>query len=52
MEEKRAFETFMANVMERWHRSPDMHIYHYAPYEPTAMKRLARYLVFYSALIG
>ncbi len=39
-EEKRAFETFIANVMERWHRNPEMHIYHYAPYEPTAIKRL------------
>jgi uncharacterized protein len=39
-EEKRAFETFIANVMERWHRNPEMHIYHYAPYEPAAIKRL------------
>jgi uncharacterized protein len=27
--------------MERRRRYPDMHIYHYAPYEPTAIKRLA-----------
>lgn len=27
--------------MERWRRYPDMYIYHYAPYEPTAIKRLA-----------
>ena len=40
-EEKRAFEKFIASVMERWKRHPDMHIYHYAPYEPTAIKRLA-----------
>jgi uncharacterized protein len=40
MEEKKAFETFIAKVMERWHRNPEMHIYHYAPYEPTAIKRL------------
>ena len=39
-EEKKAFETFIANVMERWRRNPEMHIYHYAPYEPTAIKRL------------
>ncbi len=26
--------------MERLARYPDMHIYHYAPYEPTALKRL------------
>jgi predicted RecB family nuclease len=39
-EEKRAFETFIAKVIERWRRNPEMHIYHYAPYEPTAIKRL------------
>jgi predicted RecB family nuclease len=39
-EEKKAFETFIAMVMDRWRRSPEMHIYHYAPYEPTAIKRL------------
>src|ERR1700730_476276 len=40
-EEKKAFEKFLTSVMERWHRYPDMHIYHYAAYEPTAIKRLA-----------
>jgi uncharacterized protein len=40
-EERKAFQTFMANVMERWRKNPEMHIYHYAPYEPTAIKRLA-----------
>ena len=39
--EKRAFEHFMAMATQRWARYPDMHIYHYAPYEPTALKRLA-----------
>ena len=39
-EEKKAFETFIAKVMERWRQNPEMHIYHYAPYEPTAIKRL------------
>src|SRR5260370_1280044 len=39
-EEKKAFETFIAKVMECWRRNPEMHIYHYAPYEPTAIKRL------------
>ena len=39
-EEKNAFETFIAKVMERWRRNPEMHLYHYAPYEPTAIKRL------------
>ena len=40
-QEKTAFESFMTLVMERWRRNPEMHIYHYAPYEPTAIKRLA-----------
>src|SRR3989449_4472239 len=26
--------------MERWARHPDLHIYHFAPYEPAAIKRL------------
>jgi len=40
-EEKNAFETFIRKMMERWGQNPEMHIYHYAPYEPTAVKRLA-----------
>jgi predicted RecB family nuclease len=40
-EEKLAFERLMDMFMERWSADPDMHIYHYAPYEPTALKRLA-----------
>ncbi len=40
-EERKAFEAFIAKVMERWRKNPEMHIYHYAPYEPTAIKRLA-----------
>jgi predicted RecB family nuclease len=39
--EKKAFDKFIAKVMERWSRHPDMHIYHYAAYEPTAIKRMA-----------
>jgi len=38
--EKAAFEEFMAIVMARLECHPDLHIYHYAPYEPTALKRL------------
>ena len=38
--ERSAFEAFMDFVMERWARHPDLHIYHFAPYEPAAMKRL------------
>jgi predicted RecB family nuclease len=39
-EEKRAFEEFVDFVMERLGRFPDLHVYHYAPYEATALKRL------------
>jgi predicted RecB family nuclease len=38
--EKDAFERFIDFVMERRRRNPGMHVYHYAPYEPTALKRL------------
>ena len=26
--------------MDRWERFPDLHVYHFAPYEPAALKRL------------
>lgn len=39
-EEKRAFEEFIDLVLERWRQHPRMHVYHFAPYEPTALKRL------------
>src|SRR5258708_2191429 len=39
--EKQAFERFIAVVMERCKRYPGLHIYHYAPYKPAAIKRLA-----------
>ena len=39
-EEKRAFEEFVDWVIERWQHYPDMHVYHFAPYEPAALKRL------------
>jgi predicted RecB family nuclease len=39
-QERQAFETFVDFVMARWQQYPDFHIYHYAPYEPSAMKRL------------
>ena len=38
--ERREFERFIDSVMERWERHPGFHIYHYAPYETTAVKRL------------
>ncbi|TIV12256.1 MAG: TM0106 family RecB-like putative nuclease, partial [Mesorhizobium sp.] len=39
-EERQAFERFVDFVMARWEMHPDLHIYHYAPYEPAALKRL------------
>ncbi len=39
--ERIAFESFIDWVHERWREDPGMHIYHYAPYEITACKRLA-----------
>ena len=39
-EEKKAFEKFIDFAMKCYHRSPDMRIYHYAPYETSAFKRL------------
>lgn len=38
--EKQAFEDFLDWVCDRWRQDPGMHIYHYAPYEPVALKRL------------
>ena len=42
-EEKRAFEDFIDFVVARLKKFPGAHIYHYAPYEPTALKRLMSY---------
>jgi predicted RecB family nuclease len=39
-DEKQAFQTFVDFAMVRWAQFPGMHIYHYAPYEPAALKRL------------
>lgn len=39
-EEKRAFSAFIDFVTDHLKRHPGAHIYHYAHYEPTAMKRL------------
>jgi uncharacterized protein len=38
--ERRAFERLIDAIVERLDRDPTMHVYHYAPYEPTALKRL------------
>jgi len=40
-EEKRAFEQFVDFVLARRRDHPDLHVYHYASYEITALKRLA-----------
>ena len=42
-EEKQAFEDFMDLITDRWAGYPDCYIYHFAPYEPSAIKRLAQY---------
>ncbi len=39
-QERHAFETFVDFAIARWEQHPDFHIYHYAPYEPSALKRL------------
>jgi uncharacterized protein len=40
VDEKAAFERFVDFVIARLATYPDLHIYHYAPYEPAALKRL------------
>ena len=39
-DEKANFERFIDFVMARLEQHPDLHIYHFAPYEPAALKRL------------
>ena len=41
-EEKKAFEWFIDNIIARLKENPAAHIYHYAPYEPSACKRMAQ----------
>src|SRR5438132_2952216 len=40
-EEKRAFEQVVDFLIERLNRDADLHVYHYAAYEPNALKLLA-----------
>ncbi len=40
-QEKASFEAFIDWVYARWLNDPSMHVYHYAPYEVTAMRRLS-----------
>ena len=35
-----AFEQVIAEIEQSWAAHPGMHVYHYAPYEPAALKRL------------
>ena len=39
--ERRAFLDFLGYVEERRARYPDLHVYHYAPYEKTALRNLS-----------
>ena len=39
-QEKAAFEAFVDEVIGRLERDPTMHVYHYAAYEKTALRRL------------
>ncbi|SPM35556.1 nuclease, partial [Mycobacterium rhizamassiliense] len=41
VDERKALIDFLAMVKKRRKRRPNMHIYHYAPYEKTALLRLA-----------
>jgi predicted RecB family nuclease len=38
--ERTAFERLLDFIMDRYARDPSLHVYHYAAYEPTALKRL------------
>ena len=40
-EDKRAFEGFVYWVFQRWQCNPGLHIYHYANYEVSAVRRLS-----------
>jgi uncharacterized protein len=38
--ERRGFETLIGTIMKRWALDPNMHVYHFGAYEPSALKRL------------
>jgi predicted RecB family nuclease len=40
--ERLAFEQVVDHIMDVWKRCPGMHVYHYAPYEPTRLKELSQ----------
>lgn len=39
-QEKQMFVDFLDFLMERWRQFPDLHVYHFSPYEAGALKRL------------
>ncbi len=39
--EKAAFERLVDHLMRAWAADPGMHVYHYAPYEPSRLKSLS-----------
>ncbi len=39
-EERAAFEAVVGVILDSWATNPGMHVYHYAPYETSAFKRL------------
>ena len=39
-EERAALEQLIDFIMDRWESRPGMHVYHFSPYEPGAVKRL------------
>ena len=39
--ERRAFERFIDLIVDRLEDDPDLHVYHFAPYEPNAVKTLS-----------
>ena len=39
-EERAAFEAVVDEILQSWAANSGMHVYHYAPYEPAAFKRL------------
>ncbi len=40
IQEKATFESLIDFVIDRWQQDPALHVYHYASYEPEALKRL------------
>jgi uncharacterized protein len=40
--ERRAFEAVVDHLTATWRKHPGMHVYHYAPYEPSRLKTLSQ----------